>query len=127
LLDGTLTDWVVVRNRLSTLGSRNKRRVGEGLDQLALQLGFRCADGFSERVVYREMFPRGLTALDDLSEATLGTRPNMSHLGAREEVTALIAALRLPVDERGRRRVAARAAWSSAADRPIELDEIVTE
>jgi chromosome partitioning protein len=39
-------------------------------------------------VVYREFFPRGLTALDDLDEATLGTRPNMAHVTAREEVTA---------------------------------------
>jgi chromosome partitioning protein len=127
LLDGSLTDWVVVRNRLAMLGSRNKRLLGEGLNELALRLGFRCTDGFSERVVYREMFPRGLTALDDLHEATLGTRPNMSHLTAREEVTSLIRMLKLPVDERGRRRAAARAEWFSAADRPIELDEIIAD
>ena len=66
LVDGGLTDWVVVRNRLSTLGSRNRRLVGEGVEGLAKQLGFRGIDGFAERVVYREFFPRGLTALDDL-------------------------------------------------------------
>ncbi len=43
-------------------------------------MGFRCIDGFAERVVYREFFPRGLTALDDLDETTLGTWPNMSHV-----------------------------------------------
>ena len=62
--------------------------------------------GFAERVVYREFFPRGLTALDDLDEATLGTRPNLSHVTAREEVTGLLRELRLPLDERGRRRAA---------------------
>ena len=31
LVDGGLTDWVVVRNRLSSLGSRNRRLVGEGV------------------------------------------------------------------------------------------------
>src|SRR4029077_7529653 len=66
LVDGGLTDWVVVRNRLSTLGSRNKRLVGEGVSQLARQLGFRATDGFAERVVYREFFPRGVTALDHI-------------------------------------------------------------
>src|ERR1700692_1485994 len=76
LVDGGLTDWVVVRNRLSTLGSRNRRLVGEGVTGLAKQLGFRAIDGFAERVVYREFFPRGLTALDDLKEDTLGLRPN---------------------------------------------------
>ncbi|MEX0753378.1 MAG: division plane positioning ATPase MipZ, partial [Xanthobacteraceae bacterium] len=86
LIDGALPDWIVVRNRLSMLGSRNRRLVGEGLSELSLRLGFRFADGFAERVIYREFFPRGLTALDNLDEETLGTRPNMSHVTAREEV-----------------------------------------
>ena len=71
LIDGGLTDWVVVRNRLSTLGSRNKRLVGAGVEALSKQLGFRPIDGIAERVVYREFFPRGLTALDEIDEATL--------------------------------------------------------
>ncbi len=45
LVDGGLTDWVVIRNRLSTLGSRNKRLVGESLNELGLRLGFRLAEG----------------------------------------------------------------------------------
>src|SRR6201998_2398212 len=89
LVDGGLAVWVIVRNRLSKLGSRNKRRVGEGMAQLAKQLGFRITDGFAERVVYREFFPRGLTALDDLDEATLGTRPSMGHVTCDEEATNL--------------------------------------
>src|SRR5579871_3173638 len=113
LVDGGMTDWIIVRNRLSTLGSRNKRLVGEGAAQLAKQLGFRTADGFAERVVYREFFPRGLTALDDINEETLGTRPTVSHVTARDEVKTLIENLRLPIDERGKRRVAARAEWVS--------------
>lgn len=66
-LDGATTDWIVVRNRLSMIGSRNKQLIAEGLDQLSFRLGFRPVDGFAERVVYREFFPRGLTALDLLS------------------------------------------------------------
>src|SRR3954454_25315173 len=64
LIDGALPDWIVVRNRLSMLGLRNRRLVGEGLMELALRLGFRVTDGFAERVIYREFFPRGLTSLD---------------------------------------------------------------
>ena len=89
-LDGASTDWIVVRNRLSMLGSRNKQLVANGLKELSLRLGFRAIDGFAERVVYREFFPRGLTALDDLNEATLGTRPSMGHVTAREEVMGLL-------------------------------------
>ncbi len=127
LVDGGLIDWVVLRNRLSSLGSRNKRLVGEGVEQLARQLGFRAADGFAERVVYREFFPRGLTALDELSEDTLGQQPSVSHVTARDEVKTLIEALKLPVDARGRRRAAARAEWLAAADKPLETHDLLAE
>jgi chromosome partitioning protein len=127
LVDGGLIDWVVLRNRLSALGSRNKRLVGEGVDQLGRQLGFRAADGFSERVIYREFFPRGLTALDELNEDTLGQRPSLSHVTARDEVQALIEGLKLPVDARGKRRAAARAEWIATADKPLETHGILAE
>jgi chromosome partitioning protein len=125
LVDGKLTDWIVVRNRLSQLGSRNKRLVGEGINELSKRMAFRCVDGFAERVVYREFFPRGLTALDDLDEATLGTRPNMSHLTAREEVIGLLNALHLPLSENGRRRAAARAEWYSVMDQPLQVHDLL--
>ncbi|MGA6944395.1 MAG: division plane positioning ATPase MipZ, partial [Pseudolabrys sp.] len=119
------TDWIVVRNRLSELDSRNKRLVGEGLTELAKRMGFRWLEGFAERVVYREFFPRGLTALDDLDKATLGERPNRSHVTAREEVIALLKALHLPLSEHGKRRAAARAKWYSVMAEPLQLHEVV--
>ena len=124
-VDHATTDWIVVRNRLSMLGSRNKRLVGEGLQELSLRLGFRAVDGFAERVIFREFFPRGLTALDDLTETTLGTRPSLSHVTARQEVEALITSLKLPFDERGLRRAAARAEWFATADQPLEVHDIL--
>jgi chromosome partitioning protein len=127
MIDGVRLDWVVVRNRLSVLGSRNKRLVGEGLGVLATQLGFRCVDGLAERVIYREFFPRGLTALDNLDETTLGTRPSLSHVTARSEVMTLIEALKLPLDPRGRRRAAARAEWFAAREQPLEVHDIIGE
>src|SRR5262249_53488218 len=65
-------DWIVLRNRLSMLNSRNKRLVGAAIDDLSRELGFRCVEGLAERLVFREFYPRGLTAFDDLKEATLG-------------------------------------------------------
>jgi len=124
-LDGASTDWIVVRNRLSMIGSRNKQLVAEGLNELSFRLGFRAVDGFAERVVYREFFPRGLTALDDLDEATLGTRPNLGHVTAREEVTSLLRQLKLPLDERGRRRAANRTEWFNSVDKPLEVHDIL--
>jgi chromosome partitioning protein len=125
LVDGKLVDWIVVRNRLSQLGSRNKRLVGEGISELAKRMAFRSVDGFAERVVFREFFPRGLTALDDLDEATLGTRPSLSHVTAREEVIALLNALHLPLSENGRRRAAARAQWYSVMDQPLQVHDVI--
>jgi chromosome partitioning protein len=125
MVDGTRMDWVVVRNRLSVLGCRNKRLIGEGLGQLATRLGFRGANGLAERVIYREFFPRGLTALDNLDQATLGTRPSLSHLTARTEVMSLIGALKLPLDARGQRRAAARAEWFAACEKPLELHDVI--
>ena len=125
IVDGRFTDWVVVRNRLSTLGSRNKRLVGEGLQELALRLGFRSVDGLAERVIFREFYPRGLTAIDNLDEDTLGTRPSMSHVTARQEVETLLRALKLPLDERGLRRAAAKQEWFAAQANPLELHDII--
>jgi chromosome partitioning protein len=125
LIDGTRMDWIVVRNRLSVLGSRNKRLVGQGLGELAARLGFRCAEGLAERVIYRELFPRGLTALDNLDESTLGTKPSLSHAAARLEVMSFVEALRLPLDARGKRRAAARSEWYAALEKPLEIHDIV--
>jgi chromosome partitioning protein len=127
IVDGGLTDWIVVRNRLALLRSRNKKTVRECLDRLGLRLGFRPTEGFSERVVFREFFPLGLTALDDLDEAVLGSRPNLSHLTARQEVQKLIEALKLPIDEKGRRRAAARAEWIASQDKSLETDDLMDE
>jgi chromosome partitioning protein len=101
--------------------------VGEALDRLGLRLGFRPTEGFAERVVFRELFPLGLTALDKLDEAVLGTRPNLSHLTARQEVRKLIEELKLPIDEKGRRRAAARAEWIASQDKPLETDDLMDE
>jgi chromosome partitioning protein len=124
-LDGASTDWIVVRNRLSMPGSRNRQLLADSLKQLSFRMGFRAIDGFAERVVYREFFPRGLTALDDLDEATLGTRPSLGHVTAREEVAGLLRQLRLPIDERGRRRAANRAEWFAQVDKPLETHDIL--
>jgi chromosome partitioning protein len=89
------TDWIVLRNRLSMLASRNKRLVSAGLQELSGRLGFRCIEGLAERVIFREFYLRGLTALDELDEITLGTRPTMSHVTARQEVEHLLNAMNL--------------------------------
>lgn len=124
--DNQILDWVVVRNRMSSITSRNEQKIDTCLKSLSGQLGFRIADGISERVIFREFFPIGLTALDDFEEHVLGTRPTLSHLAARQEIRQLVSALRLPTDEIGRRRVEARRRYAETANRPVSLPDIFT-
>lgn len=93
--DKASIDWVVMRNRMSQLDARNKRRVGEGLKRLSERIGFRLAPGFAERVIYRELFPLGLTLLD-LTEDGSTVAFSMSHVAARQELRELLSVLRLP-------------------------------
>jgi chromosome partitioning protein len=88
-------DWVVMRNRMSPLDARNKQRVGEALDNLARRIGFRIAPGLSERVIYRELFPMGLSLLD-LQDSGTGVTFTMSHVAARQEIRDLMIVLKLP-------------------------------
>jgi chromosome partitioning protein len=48
----------------------------------------------------------------------------MDHVTAREEVTSLLRQLKLPLDERGRRRAANRTEWFSQVDKPLEVHDI---
>lgn len=92
---GRPIDWILVRNRLSPLDAKNKRRVGEALSALAGRIGFRVAPGLSERVIYREMFSVGLTLLDLTDEGAESTF-TMSHVAARQELREILIALKLP-------------------------------
>ncbi|WP_260926396.1 division plane positioning ATPase MipZ [Novosphingobium sp. 9] len=86
-------DWVVVRNRVQHVEARNMRRINEALQELSKRVGFRISPGLSERVIYRELFPSGLTLLDKGHLGELGT----SHLVARQELRGLVAGLNLPM------------------------------
>jgi chromosome partitioning protein len=94
--DGGNIDWLVLRNRLSTLNARNKQDMGEALDALADKIGFRTTGGLSERVIYRELFLHGLTMFDTLEDAGEDMPFSMSHIAARQEVRQLLDALCLP-------------------------------
>ncbi len=89
---GRGVDWVVLRNRLQHIESHNLKRVGAALDELARRVGFRVIPGLGERVIYRELFPKGLTLLDlqQLGEVGLG------HITARQELREMISGLGIP-------------------------------
>lgn len=87
-------DWVVMRNRVATQRMVNKEKMERAIKMLSERLGFRVAPGFSERVIFRELFPRGLTLLDlkDIGVKQL----NISNVAARQELRDMMKALNLP-------------------------------
>ncbi len=107
-------DWVVMRNRLSHVEARNKREIAGLLTQLAQRIGFRLAPGFGERVVYRELFLKGLTMLDLPEAEGPGLPPNPSHLAGRAEIRALLQAIGLSENPRDDAATAATAATPTA-------------
>ena len=100
--DGATVDWVVLRNRLQHLDAHNMRRVGAALAELSKRVGFRTVPGLSERVIYRELFPKGLTLLD---KKELGGF-SVSHVAARQELREMISAFALPTNEATQRELA---------------------
>ncbi|WP_294247775.1 division plane positioning ATPase MipZ [uncultured Sphingomonas sp.] len=90
--DGTTIDWVVLRNRLQHIEARNMRRVSDALTDLSRRVGFRVIPGLGERVIYREMFPNGLTMIDAKEFGAMG----LGHVAARQELREMMAALQLP-------------------------------
>ena len=86
--------WVVVRNRVGAQAMHNKKKMAEAVLNLAKRIGFRVAPGFSERVIFRELFPRGLTLLDlkDIGVQNL----NLSNVAARQELRELVKEVDLP-------------------------------
>lgn len=87
-------DWIVLRNRLGAQQMHNKKKVGAALEDLSKRIGFRVAPGFSERVIFRELFPRGITLLD--LKDTGVDQLNISNIAARQEVRDLMREIRLP-------------------------------
>lgn len=100
-------DWIVMRNRIAPLNTNNNKIIAELLDEISKLAGFRLAPGFGERVVFKELFLKGLTLLDLKEEQNGGL--TMSQITARQEVRNLIVAIapekykghRTPIDATG--------------------------
>lgn len=94
--DGGSMEWIVMRNRLSNIDAKNKRFMTQVTTELSRRIGFRVAPGFSERVIFREMFLQGLTVLD-IMETSGNASLSLSHVAARQEVRDLLKTLQIPL------------------------------
>jgi chromosome partitioning protein len=93
-IDRKTIDWVVLRNRLAPTEARNRKRLDERVEALSRKVGFRIGPGLRDRVIYRELFPFGLTVAD-LSPAIRPVAMSLQHVAARQELRALMGALGL--------------------------------
>ena len=87
-------DWIVVTNRLAVAEARNRRRLASRMAKLAKRVGFRVGPGLRDRVIYRELFPFGLTVAD-LSNDIRPVSVSLAHVAARQEMRNLMQALGL--------------------------------
>ena len=97
MADRSSIDWVVLRNRLATTEARNRKRLDERVEALSKRVGFRIGPGLRDRVIYRELFPFGLTVAD-LSAEVRPVPVSLSHVAARQELRALMQALNLDTE-----------------------------
>lgn len=93
--DSQSIEWFVLRNRLSNLMSKNKCAVSDAVEKLSKRIAFKIASGFSERVIFRELFPLGLTLLD-LKKTNFTKSFTLSHVAARQELRAFLDCLGIP-------------------------------
>lgn len=126
-IDGKTIDWVLVRNRISMLSSRSMRQVQGAIEKIAARLGCRVADGIAERVIFRSLFPMGLTVFDPLEEEVTGGAPSMSHVSARQEYRMLLDALNLPINEKAEARRAVLATYAAAIGAPPRLEHMAVK
>lgn len=111
LVDQGIIDWVLVRNRMSSIQSNNAKQISASLAKLSVELQFRPTEGLHDRVIFRELFPIGLTALDPIEEAMRSGTLSASQNAARREVESLLATLQLPERGQGLAHLQARHEW----------------
>lgn len=87
--------WIVLRNRISHIDAKNKREVDAILRKLQEKLGFTYISGIGERVVYREMFLKGLTILDLLKMGE--DEISISHIAAKNELLTVLNTINIPL------------------------------
>jgi chromosome partitioning protein len=97
LVDNGVIDWVMARNRMASLASNNAKQIAVSIARIGADLQFRVVEGLHDRVIFRELFPIGLTALDAIEAGADNRALTASQQAARREIETLLEALRLPI------------------------------
>ncbi|MBL1241901.1 MAG: AAA family ATPase [OCS116 cluster bacterium] len=88
-IDGKGFTWLLVKNRVSSLGAKHKLKIDKALNNLAEKLGAKIATNIGDRVIFRELYAMGLSVFDVLDKQT-GVKATASHNEAKKEVLDLI-------------------------------------
>ena len=110
-VDAGLIDWILLRNRVASIQSNNSRQIVTSLDRLGPELQCRTAEGLHDRVIFRELFPIGLTVLDAFEDQGRSVGLTSSQQSARQEIGRLIETLRLPIRDAAHTHIEARHMW----------------
>jgi chromosome partitioning protein len=111
LVDNGVIDWVMARNRIASLASNNAKQIAVSIARLSADLQFRVVEGLHDRVIFRELFPIGLTALDPIEAAADSRALTASQQAARREIEGLVEALRLPTSASDLPHMESRRLW----------------
>lgn len=85
-------NWIILRNRLSTLNAKNKKALSKVINKFAKKIGCKIAPGFTERVIYKELFLTGMTLIDlDSKKSSF----SLSHIAARQEMRSFLNFLKI--------------------------------
>ena len=117
LVDNGVIDWVMARNRIASLASNNAKQIAISIAKLGAELQFRVVDGLHDRVIFRELFPIGLTALDPIEQGAENRALTASQQAARREIESLVEGLRLPSAVPGLPHMESRRLWHAEISR----------
>ena len=82
----------LTRYAMAVVAALDQQRMTDAIAELSKRVGFRSVPGLNERVIYRELFPSGLTLIDKGHLGQLAT----AHIVARQELRELVTGLALP-------------------------------
>lgn len=86
------TRWFVLRNRVMHVSTRNEKLIWKLLEALGKRINFTPLAGLGERIVFRELFLKGLTLLD-VGAGKAGGVMSMTHVAARQELRSILQAI----------------------------------
>ena len=84
--------WFVLRNRVMHVSTHNEKLIWKLLEALGARINFTPLRGLGERIIFRELFLKGLTLLD-IGQFKTGVTMSMAHVTARQELRSILQAI----------------------------------